>query len=1775
MEVWIPELFEQQVRRTPEGLAVVCEQKSLTYRELNERANQLAHRLRSHGVGPDVLVGLCLERSWEMTVAILAILKAGGAYVPLDPAYPPERLAYILKDACVSTLVTRHQLLKLFPDWEGTTPTTAERPHTTATDQKVVCMDALEEFESDAASGLLPLHRGENLVYVMYTSGSTGRPKGVLIPHRALSHHANAVAGIYKLAAGDRVLQFASLSFDVAAEEIFPAWIRGATVVLRSEEAAKSFDQFLRFVNKHRVTVLNLPASWWHELVGELERSARELPPSVRLLITGNEKVSSQALTLWQTVVGPRIRWINAYGPTEATITATIYEPDLRLPLPQTNSVPIGRPLPHMEAHVLDEQLQPVTEGQSGELHLSGAGLAHGYLNQPELTAAKFIPHPFREQARLYKTGDRVRILSDGNIEFIGRVDEQVKIRGFRIEPGEVECALLQSPLLKQAVVVARPGASGSLRLVAYLVPQPGQSVEIDPLRQALKANLPEYMVPSAFVPMQELPLTPSGKIDRNQLPEPEPDRPELQAGYVAPRTAAERRLAEIWCEVLGVKQVGVHQNFFELGGDSLMAIRLLSRMGKSFQIELPLSILFERPTIAGLAEGLSSSNGEIHKVPPLIRHDRDQPIPLSFTQRRLWFIHQLDPAGSAYNETAAVLLEGPLDAPLFKECLNQIVARHEILRTRFPAVEGAPVQSISPTGAVELNRLDLQAHPQAEKEARQQAAELAKQPFDLAEGPLLRCTLFALAPNRHFFSLVIPHIICDGWSLSLFFSELGGLYQAQLGGGKPALPNLPIQYADFAAWQRGWMRDEVLQTHQTYWKNNLSGAPASLELPTDHPGSAETASDGARQSILLPAPLTQALQELNRREASTPFLSLLSALVILLHKWTRQSDLVLGTVVAGRGRPELENLLGCFLNCLPLRIQLNGSETGRDILTAVKASLLEAHRHVDCPFEKIVETVNPERRRDRNPIYNVGFLLHNFPRTVLATGELTGTFLPLEREAALLDLRFIGEEDERGLSLSCDYRMDLFEPQTISALMEAFAHILQRLLEAPQMELAGFELPEGLAQRSVEARAQAEQERLAITGTFALEPLEEPLQFWVKKLDLPVQLQFAPYNQIFQQLLDPASLLGTNRCGLNVILLRIEDWQRDIPASDGLLVRERLTEHLTELISALSTASARHAIAHLVCLCPSSKAAAAHPANLELLQELEAELVRALGKITGVYLATSQELTRLYPVTEVYDPHEDVLGHVPYTPVYFAALATLIIRKFHALKQPQRKVIALDCDDTLWTGICGEEAPANLKLEAGRAALQAFMRAQLDSGMLLCLCSKNNPSDVDAVFAVRDDFVLRAEHFSARRINWRSKSANLKSLASELNLGLDSFVFIDDNPLECAEVEANCPEVLALQLPQAVEQIEDFLKHCWAFDRLKVTAEDKQRTALYQQNRLREDLRVQSNGLAEFVARLELKVEINALDPERLERVAQLTQRTNQFNLSTRRRTEAQLQELQQRDGMQILTVSVRDRFGEYGLVGALIFKVEAGRLSVDSFLLSCRVLGRGVEHQMLAHLGRIAVAKSLAEVDIYFEPTLKNKPAGDFLEKTGAAWRQPLNGGFLFRFPAEAASAVRFEAALEERAAAEARADSPKRAVALPPANPWARVGSHLRWIAAEANDAAKILEQIETSACAAPVTQADYVAPRTDVERQLCELWQGLFRIERVGVRDDFFQMGGHSLQAVRLFGQVEKLTGKKLPVVTIFQAPTVELLAAVIAGQKPAAPDSAEVPIQPGG
>ena len=591
-DICIHQLIEAQVEQTPEAIAVVCEGKELTYRQLNQQANQLAHYLKQHRVGPDVPVGLYMERSLEMMIGLLGILKAGGAYVPLDPAYPSERLDYLIKDSQMPVILTQERLTKNLSK------------HTT----QVICLDLIwetisQESEQNLASGV----KAENLVYMIYTSGSTGRPKGVLIPHRALVNHSTAISKRFELQPGDRVLQFASMSFDIAAEEIFPSWISGASLILRPSQELETFGDFRQFIKRERLTVLNPPTAYWHEWVTALTRTKEELPASVRLVVTGGEKVSPEKYGSWQETVSNDIRWMNGYGPTEATITATIFEPTHLQDVVGRQAVPIGRPLANIQAYLLDQHLNPVPIGVPGELYIGGDGLAHGYHNRPALTAEQFIPNPFSKKPgeRLYKTGDLARYLPNSDIEFLGRIDHQVKIRGYRIELGEIEAVLEQHPKVQETIIDIWENAPGDKRLVSYFVPTQACSPTSNELQDFLKEQLPDYMVPSAFISLETLPLTPNGKVNRQHLPRPESIKQQTSETYIVPQDQLELQLTKIWENVLNIRPINLQDDFFELGGHSLLAVRLFAQLEKVFGKNLPLATLFQAPTIEKLSKVL------------------------------------------------------------------------------------------------------------------------------------------------------------------------------------------------------------------------------------------------------------------------------------------------------------------------------------------------------------------------------------------------------------------------------------------------------------------------------------------------------------------------------------------------------------------------------------------------------------------------------------------------------------------------------------------------------------------------------------------------------------------------------------------------------------------------------------------------------------------------------------------------------------------------------------------------------------------------------------------------------------------------------------------------------------------------------------------------------------------------------------------------------------------------------------------------------------------
>ncbi|WP_460203568.1 amino acid adenylation domain-containing protein [Scytonema sp. NUACC21] len=1048
-DLCIHQLFEAQVERTPDAVAVEFEDQQLTYFELNCRANQLAHYLHSLGVRPEVLVGICLERSLLMVVGLLAILKAGGAYVPLDPAYPQERLTFMLKDARVSVLLTQQHLAEKLPEHTASIVYLDSNWETNAD-------DGAQSHTDHSIENLTSKVTPDNLAYVIYTSGSTGTPKGVRIVHRGVvrlvkeNNYAN-------LSAEQVFLQLAPISFDASTFEIWGSQLNGGRLVVMPAHMP-SLQELGLALRQYQVTILWLTAGLFHLMVDE-RLSDLEL---VGQLLAGGDVLSVSHVQKVHQLL-KECQLIDCYGPTENTTFTSCYAVPRGTEI--RNSIPIGRPIANTQVYLLDEQLQPVPIGVPGELYIGGDGLARDYLNRPQLTAEKFIPNPFSSKPgeRLYKTGDHARYLPNGNIEYLGRLDNQVKIRGFRIELAEIESVLQQHPGVRESVVIAREDVPGNKRLVAYVVVNETSGSTIGELHHFLKAKLPEYMVPSAIVILETLPLTPNGKVDRRALPVPETTRPELSGKFVKPRTPIEEMLAVTWADILGVQNIGIHDNFFELGGHSLLATQVVSRLRDTFCVELPLRVLFEAPTVAGLAEHIDTArraSGGLH-TPPLVPIKRDTHLPLSFAQARLWFLDQLEPGSAVYNIPAAVRLSGSLDVAALQQSFNEIVRRHETLHTTFMRVDGEPIVALAPVSSFKLTMVDLRelAPDEQSTEVSRLIALEAQRPFDLSNGPLLRATLLQLNQTEHVLLVVMHHIISDGWSMGVLIRELAALYEAYSREQPLTLPELPIQYADFAHWQRQWLSGEVLQAQLEYWKQQLAGAPPVLELPTDRPRPPVQTFRGASQSLALPEPLSQGLKALSQRYGVTLFMTLLAAFQTLLYRYTGQSDICVGSPIANRNRSETESLIGFFVNTLVLRTQVSGNASFSELLARVREVALNAYAHQDLPFEQLVEALQPERNLSHQPLFQVMFVLQNAPMPTLELPGLSLNPLSMDSTIAKFDLTLSMEDTDRGLVGWLEYNSDLFDASTINRMLAHFQTLLEGIVAHPEHRLANLPL--------------------------------------------------------------------------------------------------------------------------------------------------------------------------------------------------------------------------------------------------------------------------------------------------------------------------------------------------------------------------------------------------------------------------------------------------------------------------------------------------------------------------------------------------------------------------------------------------------------------------------------------------------------------------------------------------------------------------------------------
>jgi amino acid adenylation domain-containing protein len=1032
------ELFSMQAARTPDAIAVQSDEESLTYRQLEMRSNQLAHYLLKCGVGSDMLVGICMERSAAMVEALLAVLKAGGAYVPLDPDYPRERLAYMLEDSGAVVLLTQSHVANVLPSAHQ------------------ICVDEIRGYIAREPVTEPPVDISpENAAYVIYTSGSTGKPKGAMITHRAICNHMLWMQSQFPLGHTDSVLQKTPFSFDASVWEFYAPLMAGARLVMARPAGHQDTNYLAEAVALHRITTLQLVPSVLRAL---LEVLVPEKCPSLRRLFCGGEALPVELVNLFRTKF-PAVGLCNLYGPTETTIDATFWICPAEGP---AGKVPIGRPVANTQAYILDAALQPVPCGVAGELYIGGEGLGRGYYNRPDLTADRFIPNPFRSRAgsRLYRTGDLACYRDDGTIDYLGRADHQVKIRGFRIEPGEIQARLAEHPAVSQALVVAVSDRSSQARLAAYLIADAAAvsaDVSIDELRRHLAVNLPDYMIPSAFVFLDAFPLTPNGKVDRNALPEPDSNRPDMGPAYRAPRSASEEVLAGLFADLLVLDRVGIDDSFFDLGGHSLLATQLVARIRSAFRVDLPLRAVFEAPSVAALAQRItgSDSSSDALAIPPA---DRTQPLALSFSQQRLWFLDQLIPDSPLYHIPAAVTIDGPLDANALEHALSQLVARHESLRTRFVTDAGEPVQVIMPAAPLRLHVHDLSSLPDPQPQLDQLIRDAARLPFDLSSGPPARFSLVRLSADRHVLLLTMHHIVADGWSLNVLIEDVLDFYRAHVEQSAASRPEPPIQYADYAVWQRQWLQAHG-EAQLDYWKGRLAGSLPVLDLPADRPRPAHRSWQGDRIYRLVPESLTKALAQVSRRHQATMYMTLLAAWKLLLSRYSSQSDILVGTPIANRTRREVESLIGFFVNTLVLRTDLSGDPTFLELLDRVRETCLGAYAHQDLPLEHLVDALQPDRDTSHHPLFQVMFMLQSETRIPAALPGLTFSAADSSAGVSKFDLSLQFAPSGESLQAVIEYSTELFEASTIERMLDHLFSLLQAIASDPGRRLSALSI--------------------------------------------------------------------------------------------------------------------------------------------------------------------------------------------------------------------------------------------------------------------------------------------------------------------------------------------------------------------------------------------------------------------------------------------------------------------------------------------------------------------------------------------------------------------------------------------------------------------------------------------------------------------------------------------------------------------------------------------
>ena len=1672
----IHQLIEQQVQRTPEAIAVVWENQKLTYQELNNRANQIAHYLRSLGIQPDVRVGICVERCLEMIVGMLAILKAGAAYLPLDPAYPSERIEFILSDAQVPVILTKSTLLKSLPDHQA----------------QVICLDTDESILSQQnIENPDCQNQPHNLAYIIYTSGSTGKPKGTMIEHRSLINAYLAWEDAYHLSSETcSHLQMASFSFDVCTGDLVRALCSGAKLVLCPKDFLLDPQQLYTIMQQEKIDCAEFVPAVLRNLVQYLQQTQQNLA-FMKLLVAGSDSWYLSEYKYIRSLCGDQTRLINSYGVSEATIDTTYFETE-RVDFEFDRLTPIGRPFANNQVYLLDDHKQPVPIGVPGELYIGGAGLARGYFNRPDLTADKFIPHPFadyfphNQDQRLYKTNDKARYLADGNIEFLGRLDNQVKIRGFRIELGEIESLINQHPQIKESIVIVREDIPGNKRIVAYMVAQPEQQINYQELSEYLSQQLPNYFLPSAYVILDYLSLTPNGKLDRKALPIPEYSL-KTDNDFVSPRTQTEIVLANIWSQILGLERVSINDNFFALGGHSLLIVQVINQITRELSVEISLRQVFQTPVLAELAQIIDNTDQKNSQIPTIPQRPNPESAALSFAQQRLWFLEQLEPGRVDYHISSGCRFLGSLNIPVLQQALDAIVVHHEILRTNFITENGEPIQVIRPPRPVELSIFDLQKIPvsQQEEETKKLLQQEQERTFRLSEDLMLRGCLLQISSQEQILLLIMHHIASDGWSLDILTQQLSQVYTAFLNGQSNPLTPMAIQYADFALWQRQWLSGEEFDRQLQYWKQQLTGANTILELPTDYPRPPIQTYSGGGQSWVLGKNLTTALKNLCLQEKVTLYITLLAAFSILLSRHSGQDDILVGSPIAGRQKTEAEKMIGFFINTLVLRINLSENPTFQKLLNRTLQLALDAYSYQDFPFEKLVKELNLKRDSSRNPLFQVWFNMLNLEDLTLEFPGLVVEPIYLPDTASKFDITLYVQEKREEIHLKFVYNTDLFSTERITEMLQQFDALLTQIVAKPEKSIHSYSLVTANSQALLPNPSQVipQPEYPSITQTFTDWATQTPHQSAIIQNERIWSYQELAQasTEIAQVLItaniqkgDVVAVSGVRSFGLIASML-------GVLMSGGVLLNIDPNLPTTRQELMLSTAVVK--------------------AVLFISQEVKNSSADSFRTITinPETGKSSLNSSSTAPVAVTLSPDDSAY-------IFFTSGTTGtpkgVLGCHKGLSQFlhwQRETFAVTPQDRVaqLTGLSFDVVLRDIFLP-------------LTSGATLCL-----PAVDDNLSPMRVLPWLERNQISLMHTVPTLIQSWLMDVPAGVSLQSLRLLFFAGEPLTDTLVKQwqnAFPE--SGQIINLYGPTETTLAKCYyPVPKNPVPGVQPVGSPLPQTQALVFTPNHQLCGIGEsgeIVIRTPFRTKgyINA-DPEQLSKFA-------------------------------------KNPFSEDD-TDLLYYTGDRGRYRLDGTL---EILGR-IDHQVKIRGVRI-------------EP-------GEI-------------AGVLNQHPNIKASIVI------------AREDVPgdKRLVAYIVPNPeQTPTSSEIRqFLKQRLPDymipaAFVMLEalpltpngKIDRRALAVPEYSREdgertFLAPRNRLEMQLTQIWEEVLGVKPIGITDNFFELGGHSLIAVRLFVEIEKLCGKNLPLATLFQAQTIEELAAVIGQDGWSAPWSSLVKIQPG-